>query len=63
MGIFLNPGNESFAEALNSEIYVDKSELISVTNKRIKNQTEIYLRQPPETFRKITESWYACGVL
>ena len=35
MGIFVNPGNASFIESLNSEIYVDKSGLISVTNKRI----------------------------
>ena len=37
MGIYLNPTNESFREAVNSEIYVDKSGLISFTNKRIKN--------------------------
>lgn len=33
MGIYLNPGNQAFAEALNSEIYVDKSGLIEYTNK------------------------------
>ena len=32
MGRYLNPTNESFAEAINSEIYVDKSGLISFTN-------------------------------
>ena len=26
MGVYLNPGNEAFAVALNSEIYVDKTE-------------------------------------
>ena len=30
MGIYLNPGNQAFAEALNSEIYVDKSGLIDI---------------------------------
>ena len=25
MGMFVNPGNEAFAVALNSEIYVDKT--------------------------------------
>ena len=35
MGIFVNPGNASFTEALNSKIYVDKSGLISVINQRI----------------------------
>ncbi|MDO4555946.1 MAG: AAA family ATPase [Lachnospiraceae bacterium] len=32
MGIYLNPGNDTFAEALASEIYVDKSGLISYAN-------------------------------
>lgn len=32
MGIYLNPGNIRFEEALNSEIYVDKTGLIAYTN-------------------------------
>ena len=52
MGIFLNPGNESFAEALNSEIYVDKSELISVTNKRIKTKQKYICVSRPRRFGK-----------
>lgn len=32
MGIYVNPGNTAFREAVNSKIYVDKSELISYTN-------------------------------
>lgn len=32
MGIYLNPTNEKFQRSLNSEIYVDKSELIAYTN-------------------------------
>ena len=27
MGIYLNPGNRSFRDSLNSEVYVDKSEI------------------------------------
>ena len=30
MGICLNPGNDLFTQALSSEIYVDKSMLMSV---------------------------------
>ena len=33
MGIYLNPDNEGFREAVDSEIYVDKSELLVYTNK------------------------------
>lgn len=32
MGIYVNPGNQAFKEAVNSLIYVDKSELIDYTN-------------------------------
>ena len=33
MGVYLNPGNDAFAESLNSEIYVDKSNMIHYTNR------------------------------
>ena len=33
MGMFVNPRNEAFAVALNSEIYVDKTGLLTYTNK------------------------------
>ncbi|MBQ5320194.1 MAG: AAA family ATPase [Oscillospiraceae bacterium] len=32
MGIYLNPGNDLFRQAVNSEIYVDKSCFIEFTN-------------------------------
>ena len=35
MGIYLNPGNAAFSEAVHSQIYVDKTELISYTNRKI----------------------------
>lgn len=34
MGIYLNPSYEKFFEAINSEIYVDKTGLISYTNSK-----------------------------
>ena len=51
MGIFVNPGNASFIEALNSEIYVDKSGLISVTNKKDKHKAENIFVSRPRRFR------------
>ena len=33
MGTYLNPGNALFRIALNSQIFVDKSRLIEVTNR------------------------------
>ena len=35
MGIYLNPGNENFRRALAADIYVDKTMMISVTNRFI----------------------------
>lgn len=51
MGILLNPDNIDFQEALNSEIYVDKTNLLSYTNKVLRTETEVYLRKPSKTFR------------
>ena len=36
MGIYLNPGNDLFFEAINSEIYIDKSLMIEITNKNLR---------------------------
>ena len=33
MGMFVNPGNQAFQVAVNSEIYVDKTEILEYTNK------------------------------
>ncbi len=36
MGVYLNPGCYSFEEALNSDIYVDKTEMLLYLNSVIK---------------------------
>ena len=46
MGIYVNPGNTAFKEALNSMIYVDKSGLISYTNS-VLNTKQIYVSAGP----------------
>ena len=40
MGIYLNPGNEQFTVSINSELYVDKTELIKYTNSRELHSTQ-----------------------
>ena len=52
MGVFVNPENAGFIEALNSEIYVDKSGLISVTNKRINTKQKYICVSRPRRFGK-----------
>ena len=58
MGIYLNPGNAAFSEAVHSQIYVDKTELISYTNSVLATNQK-YLRQPPKEIWKIHYSQYA----
>ena len=53
MGVYLNPGNDKFYKAINSEIYVDKTELIQYTN-RVFNT---------KTFRKVYDCKYAGCIL
>ena len=38
MGVYFNPGNESFKQARNSQIFVDKTGLIEYLNKRISTE-------------------------
>ena len=52
MGIYLNPGNTSFCEAVSSEIYVDKSGLISFTNTKIRTSRKHICVSRPRRFGK-----------
>lgn len=52
MGIYLNPGNESFWEAVHSEIYVDKTELILYTNKYMNTEQKFICVSRPRRFGK-----------
>ena len=52
MGIYLNPTNESFIEAVSSEIYVDKSKLISFTNKKMRTSQKYICVSRPRRFGK-----------
>ncbi|MCM1262160.1 MAG: ATP-binding protein [Butyrivibrio sp.] len=52
MGSYLNPKNKSFWEAIRSEIYVDKTELIAYTNKCINTQQKFICVSRPRRFGK-----------
>lgn len=52
MGIYVNPGNASFREALNSMIYVDKSRLLSYTNRVMKTKQKHICVSRPRRFGK-----------
>ena len=52
MGIYLNPENDSFRRAVRSEIYVDKTELISLTNKYLDTEQQFICVSRPRRFGK-----------
>ncbi|MCM1189726.1 MAG: AAA family ATPase [bacterium] len=52
MGIYLNPGNEQFAVSVNSELYVDKSDLIKYTNSCIGKDRPLICSSRPRRFGK-----------
>ena len=52
MGIYLNPGNEKFASALRSQIYVDKTEMISYTNSVVDTEQRYICVSRPRRFGK-----------
>ena len=52
MGIYLNPDHMEFQEALNSKIYVDKSEMISITNRLIRTEQKYICTSRPRRFGK-----------
>ena len=62
MGIYLNPNNGRFLQAVNSKIYVDKSQLIAFTNERIGTEQKKYLCKPSKTLWKVDQSCHACGL-
>ena len=61
MGIYLNPGNEGFKRALRSQIYVDKSELIQVTNTVLGTEQEYLCVSRPRRFGKSMAANMLCA--
>ncbi len=68
MGIYLNPGNEQFKVSVNSELYVDKTELIKYTNSRIGKDRPLICSSRPRRFGKtmavtMLAAYYSKGCL
>lgn len=66
MGIYLNPGNAGFLEAVQSE-YVDKTRLISLINKSIGTKNKLICISRPRRFGKsyaaqMLSAYYDCSV-
>ena len=52
MGIFVNPNNDGFKQALNSKIYVDKSGMIEITNNLLDTEQKCMCISRPRRFGK-----------
>ena len=52
MGIYVNPGNENFESAVNSEIYVDKTGLLKHINHMIGTEQRYVCVSRPRRFGK-----------
>ena len=52
MGVYLNPGNENFKQAINSKIYIDKTGLIAYTNEVINTLQKFVCVSRPRRFGK-----------
>lgn len=52
MGIYVNPGNTAFKEAVNSKIYIDKSKLILYTNSVLNTKQKNMCVSRPRRFGK-----------
>lgn len=52
MGIYLNPGNEGFRSALNSQIYVDKTKMLAYTNSVLDSEQRYLCVSRPRRFGK-----------
>ena len=66
MGIYLNPGNDGFARAVRSEIYVDKTGLISCANRYMNTEQQYICVSRPRRFGKsmavqMLAAYYSCG--
>lgn len=66
MGFYLNPDNDGFWNAVRSEIYVDKTGLISYTNKCLNTEQRYICVSRPRRFGKsmalkMLAAYYSCG--
>lgn len=52
MGIFLNPGNEGFKSVLNSQIYIDKTQMLAYTNSVLDSEQRYICVSRPRRFGK-----------
>ena len=61
MGIYLNPGKEAYAEAVNSPVFVDKTEMILYINSVVKTEQKYVCVSRPRRFGKSMAANMLCA--
>ena len=61
MGVYLNPGNELFKEALNGPIYVDKTEMVADVNALVNTPHKYLCVSRPRRFGKSMAAAMLCA--
>lgn len=61
MGIYFNPGNDGFATAIRSKIYVDKTQLIAFTNEVFATEQKYICVSRPRRFGKSMAANMLCA--
>ncbi len=61
MGQYLNPGKESYVEAVNSRIYIDKSEMVAFLNSVVKTKQKYVSVSRPRRFGKTMAADMICA--
>lgn len=61
MGTYLNPGSDRFQETINTEIYVDKTEMISYLNEILKTERKYVSVSRPRRFGKSIAANMLCA--
>ncbi|MBQ1312491.1 MAG: AAA family ATPase, partial [Blautia sp.] len=61
MGIYLNPGRAAYEEAINSDIFVDKTEMIGFLNSVVKTKQKYVSVSRPRRFGKTMAADMICA--
>ena len=61
MGVYLNPGKAAFEEAVNSEIYIDKTQMIGYLNSVVKTKQKYLSVSRPRRFGKTITADMICA--
>ena len=61
MGTYLNPGKTAYEEAINSEIFIDKSEMIMFLNSVLKTKQKYVSVSRPRRFGKTMAADMICA--